>query len=109
MKHNYLSPLLFCFAITSLPREVSSAAPHVVSDVYADDYTLASAASKVDAAASQMSPAIQALTTWGDCHYMVINMEKGKPEGMVLSFDPRETAGKAQPPPPPLLQRQATS
>ena len=93
-----LSPLLFCLATASLPKVISQAPDGVIIDIYADDLTLLFSARSVEKAATQLQPALDAIGKWAKDHYMEVNLDRGKTEAMVVSLDPRETAGKAQPP-----------
>ena len=77
---------------------ISQAAEGVIIDIYADDLTLLCSARSVDEAAAQLQPVLGAIGKWAKDHYMEVNLDRGKTEAMVVSLDPRETAGKAQPP-----------
>ena len=52
----------------------------------------------MEKAATQLQPALDAIGKWAKDHYMEVNLDRGKTESMAVSVDPRETAGKAQPP-----------
>ena len=90
-----LSPLLFCLATASLPTRIAQNAPDTKSAQFADDYSLYNEDVSPDSAAARMQPALDSVSSWASDHYMLI--EPSKTEGLVISLDPRETAGKAQP------------
>ena len=50
-----------------------------------------------EVAAAKMQPALECIGKWAEEHYMEINLDAGKTEALVISLDPRETAGKSQP------------
>ena len=52
------SPPLFCFATASLPRAIQTDAPEVVTDLFADDFTLAATWRTPDKAAASIQPVL---------------------------------------------------
>ena len=91
-----LSPLLFNLFTASLPPYIRQLAPESNPEVYADDLSLFSSGSTPEEAASHMRPALQAVDQWAEDHLMKVCASKT--EALVISLDPRETAGKAKPP-----------
>ena len=89
-----LSPLLFILGTRGLPikiRETSS----VRCDVYADDITLHVSSARVEDCQQEMQKALNSIDAWtADTH---MEVAKDKTEAIVISLDPRETAGKSQP------------
>ena len=90
-----LSPLLFCLATALLPKTVLEAAPDTEVDQFADDFTLCTEGDTPEEAAGKMQPALDAVTNWAKHNKMEISVDKT--QALIVSLDPRETAGKAQP------------
>ena len=63
---------------------------------FADDLTIGAAADTPDEAAADKQIALNVITEWAAEHHVMISVEKT--EAVFVSLDPRETAGKAQPP-----------
>ena len=91
-----LSPLLYCIATADLPRRIKAAAPTAAPRQFADDLTIGAAADTPGEAATDTQIALNVITEWAEEHQVMISVEKT--EAVVVSLDPRETAGKAQPP-----------
>ena len=90
-----LSPLLYCIATARLPRAAFEAAPESETDQYADDFTLVASAKTPELAAEAVQPALDAVTDWASNNHVLFSMDKT--EALIISLDPRETCGKAQP------------
>ena len=93
----YLLPLPPCFsAWRQRPcRPVCSAAPGVFADQYADDFTMSASARTVPEAADLIRPALQEVESWASDYEVLLSTEKTS--ALVVSLDPRETAGEAYP------------
>ena len=91
-----LSPLLYCIATADLPRRIKAAAPTAAPRQFADDLTIGAAADTPGEAATDTQIALNVITEWAEEHHVMISVEKT--EAVVVSLDPRETAGTAQPP-----------
>ena len=91
-----LSPLLYCIATADLPRRIKAAAPTAAPRQFSDELTIGAAADTPGEAATNTQIALNVITEWAAEHHVMISVEKT--EAVVVSLDPRETAGKAQPP-----------
>ena len=90
-----LSPLLYCIATADLPRRIKAAAPTAAPRQFADDLMIG-AADTPGEAATDTQMALNVITEWAAEHHVMISVDQT--EVVVVSLDPRETAGKAQPP-----------
>ena len=90
-----LSPLLYCLSTSNLPEAIKSSAPEVMVNQFADDLTLQVTGRKPEDAATGMQKALDSVTEWSRKNYVEIAVDKTA--AMVISVDPRETAGKVTP------------
>ena len=90
-----LSSLLYCLSTSNLPEAIKSSAPEVMVNQFADDLTLQVTGRKPEDAATGMQKALDSVTEWSRKNYVEIAVDKTA--AMVISVDPRETAGKVTP------------
>ena len=90
-----LSPLLYCLSTAKLPEAIKNAAPDAMSNQFADDLTLQTTGDKPEEAAKEMQKALDAVSAWAEQNYVEIAVDKTA--AMVISVDPKETAGKSTP------------
>ena len=85
---------LYCLATAKLPRVIKEAATEVTVAQFADDLLLLADANQAEEKANKMQSALDALSLWATKNHVEISVEKT--EAVLISVDPRETAGKAK-------------
>ena len=80
-------------ATANVPMKVKEYAPEVQLNQFADDLTIQVEDRSFVAAGEKIQPAIDAIMDWASSNY--VELARDKSSGMVVSLDPKETAGKA--------------
>ena len=81
--------------MAGLPGAIKAMAPSAEVDQFTDDLTVCPKDTTVEEAARKMQPALNAIEIWAKENEWEIAADKT--EVVVISLDPRETAGKAVP------------